>query len=113
MTAHSTLIRDADLAGFYSLRRRPGTDGFYLLLNGRRIGNVYAPIEGTVIETWGVSLDAGLFPEDQEPPAPFVRLYHEFPTLSAALAFLNAEEPLPATYSPWSYEAGFHSGASA
>lgn len=113
MNAPSPRTHNTDLAGFYSLRRRAGTDGFYLLLNGRRIGNVYAPIEGTAIETWGVSLDGVLFPEDQEPPAPFVRLYHEFPTLGAALAFLDAEEPLPATYSPWSYEAGFYSGASA
>lgn len=96
----------------YELRRRPGTEGFYLYLNRKQIGQIFAPIAGTSADTWVISLD-GIFASHEDLPPPNVNFYREFPTLEAAAGFLSAEIPAAPVYTPWSYQDGFVSGVAA
>ena len=97
----------------YSLRRRPGTEGFYLDLDGNQVGQVFAPVAGVeAAQTWVISLDP-IFASHEDLPSPHVNFYREFPTLEAVAAFIDAEVPEAPVYAPWSYQDGFVSGVAA
>lgn len=99
--------------GKYELRRRPGTEGFYIDLDGKRIGHIFAPIPDVDhADTWVVNLD-DIFASHEDLPPPNVNFFREFKTLEAAAAFLGAEIPEAPVYVPWSYQDGFASGAAA
>jgi len=97
----------------YSLRRRPGTEGFYLDLDGDQVGQVFAPVAGVeAAQTWVISLDP-IFASHEELPPPNVNFYREFATLEDAAGFLSADIPQALVYTPWSYQDGFVSGVAA
>lgn len=96
----------------YELQHRPGTEGFYIDLDGERIGKIFAPVPDTSATTWVIAIDP-IFPDHESLPAPNVNFYRDFATLEAAAAFLNAEIPPAPVYVPWSYQDGFASGAAA
>jgi hypothetical protein len=97
----------------YELRRRAGTEGFYLDLNGKQIGQIFAPIADVeAAETWVISIDP-IFACHEDLPPPHVNFFREFPTLEAAADFIGAEVPEATVYVPWSYQDGFVSGVAA
>jgi len=102
-----------DRAGACTLRRRIGTEGFYIDLDGKQIGQLFSPVRGVeAANTWVVSVDplhaihANILP-------PGASLYREFATLDAAADFLGVEVPPALVYVPWSYQDGFVSGVAA
>lgn len=96
----------------YTLHHRPGTEGFYLHLNGEKIGQIFAPVPDTSANTWAIGL-GGTFARHEDLPPPNVNYYREFPSLEAAAAFLGAKIPPAPVYVPWSYQDGFASGVAA
>lgn len=102
-----------EIAGVYALRRRIGTEGFYIDLNGKQIGQLFSPVRGVeAANAWVVSIDplhaayTNILPPD-------AGLYREFATMEDAAAFLGAEVPPAPAYVPWSYQDGFVSGVAA